>query len=649
MPGDPPAEPSTEPAAAVRLQLARILQSPGFSHSRQLSRFLTYIVSETLAGQSDLIKEYVLAIDVFGREKTFDAMADAIVRVQAKKLRSRLAAYYENEGLHDPVRIEVPRGSYMPRFLPNSTGNGVAAVPDTVVAAPPEGKPHAGLLHRRWPRAAGLAVLLCIASSVSYHLGSSRTEGSREAASIAVLPFIATGPESADYFADGLTEEVISSLGRIPELRTVARTSVFQYKGKEQDVRRIGAELGVKRILEGSVRQHAGAMRVNVQLVDAVSGYQIWTADYDRPGGDIVQLQNTIAADIARFLRFRLNERIRESHPPRDSLAYDSYLQGRYYWHQRTSASLEAARDYFQQAIRRDPHYAAAYAGLADTYAQLAAYELAPVDRVAGDALAAARRAVELDANSAETQTSMGYALAAFTFDWEGAEASFRRAIRLNPGHADAHRWLGSLALAMTGRLDEAIQEIRIAAQYDPVSVFVYHDLGKIHSLRGEYDAAATEYEQALRIDPSHARTYAELAFCHEQLGDPHRALTEFEKAVEVSGRHPAYLADLARFYAATGRRARALALLSQIKSSAGPYHLAAIYGQLGDRDAAFEKLNEAVATGLAPRVLLARYAPLSQDPRYEAFLRRIRYRAGSGRATPPLIAPLMPMPKARS
>lgn len=612
------------PPDAVREHLAHLLQWRGFVQARQLSGLLAYTVEETLEGRAAHIKETTIGVDVFGRPPSFDPRVDPIVRVQATKLRARLKEYYETEGAHEPLRVIFPKGGYVPLIEPRRTENPPVAAEAPAAAATPSRPVRSAAF---WLGALALAVVAGVTTAWLLN----RPASPPVAHAIAVLPFVSSGAEEAEYFADGLTEQLIASLGRIPGLRVVARTSVFEYKGKQQDVRSISARLAVDRILEGSVLWEGKQVRVTARLVDGQTGYQLWTSSYNREVSGLFAVQDAVTGDIIATMQKRLGPQKHlaptvsaAGQRTPDPEAHRLYLQGRYFWHTRRVDGLMKARRCFESAIAHDPAYAAAQAGLADTFCQMAAYELAPLEETREPALASARRAAELDPDSAEVQSALGYALGVFTLDRKHSEAAFRRAISLNPAHANAHRWLASLCLLFDGRTGEALQEALLAVKLDPISAYAQCDVGRMYSARGDYRAAVAEFRKAIELGPGHPRAHTELGFALERTGDLAGAQRSFEQAVQSSGRHPTYVADMARFYAATGRPAEARRLLPELEGKAGPYHLAALYAALGESDRAFAELDRAINSRLLPRVLLNRYDGLRGDPRFGRFLKQL-------------------------
>lgn len=596
-------------------QVEKIVRSKGFAKAEKLGRLLSFTVGEALEGRAAELKETVLAVEVFDRPSSFDPRLDPIVRVQAGKLRTRLKEYYEAEGRDDAIIIEYPKGHYVPVIQQRERARRA---------------PSFNLIRRRRKLAA--AVALACAALMTGFLVYRTTRGRGDVPSgwprsVVVLPFVSLSADEPEYFCDGLTEELINSLSRIEGLRVVARTSAFRYKGKNEDIRAIGRELDVDAVLEGSVRREGELVRISAQLADARDGYHLWAGTYEREMKSVFALQEEITQSIVDTLQVRIDSRGEATgrRPPANLEAYRLYLQGRYFWHRRTPDALRKAAGYFHQAIEQDPDYAAAYAGLADAYSLLAAYEIEPLDEYGHKALEAAARAVDLDDRSAEGHAALGYALATFGADWVRAEKAFRRAIALNPGYATAHQWFAMTCLSLFGRLDEALREMQTAVSLDPVSAVIAHDLGRIHTWRHEFPQAIRQYRKAIELEPAFARARAELGFALESTGDHEGARRAFEEAVAISKGQPGHVADLARFYAATGRTAKALELLAEVRDSAGPYHLAAVYAALNRDEEALAHLERGLASKRSPVVLVERWAGLRSHPRYAELWARLR------------------------
>ena len=319
-------------ADAVRAQIDRILASPSSVNAERLSRFLRFVTEKTLAGEATAVKELVIGVEVFGRRAdVYDPSADSVVRVQARRLRAKLDEYYQAAGAGDRLVIELPRGRYVPSFR----------------------------LRRLDPR------------SISPPRGDTGTDG-HLGNSVAVLPFVnmSSDPEN-EYFSDGLTEELIHALAGVPSLHVAARSSSFQFKGKNQDIRTIGAVLGVGRIVEGSVRKSMDRLRITVQLINVADGCHLWSERYDRPLSDVFALQDEIARSIRQMFSgggAELSEQRGASNGTANHAAFDHYLKGRFHWAKRDERGFRSALDHFNEAIRADPRYGQAYSGLADCY-----------------------------------------------------------------------------------------------------------------------------------------------------------------------------------------------------------------------------------------------------------------------------------------
>ena len=482
--GLPAAEISAE---SIRAALEKILASPGFANADRISRFLRYTVEETLNGQTDKLKESLLGIDVFGRKPSYDPRVDAVVRTEAVKLRARLREYYESEGREDEIVIDLPKGGYIPAFRHREK-------PAVEVAAPVAAEPHR---QREWkPAVATVLVVAFLATSV-YLISKARTRSagasSPQLASIAVLPFADLSPDrDQEYFCDGMTEEIIDALAKVNGFRVVARTSSFAFKGKQQDIREIGKKLNVATVLEGSVRKDGNRLRVTAQLNSVADGYHLWSETYERELKDVFTVQDEISRAIVDTLQLKLASSARQPRPPSENVeAYDLYLQGRYHWSRWRSEGAERAIEYFQQAIQKDPNYAAAYSGLADSYAWMGFFGALPPNEAMPKARQAALKALALDDTLAAAHTSLGYVKSLHEFDWPGAEREFKRALQLNAGDSDAHFGYGITYLAPMGRLDEAVREMQTARDLDPLSPITNTYLGLAYQFVGNRTDAA--------------------------------------------------------------------------------------------------------------------------------------------------------------
>ena len=417
---------------AARRQLERVLASAGFSRNERLAGFLRFVVEQHLEGRDDEIKESVIALEVFGRGPNHDPKQDSIVRTEAGRLRARLGEYYVGEGKDDVLVIELPKGGYVPVFRQ------AAVEPATTSSGPAVNSPQSGLRGRlekyysgemetrkpvarkNWHTAAAWIGLLAVAalSGLTVFQSARKSSIPRPEKSIAVLPFLDLSPtKDQEYFCDGMTEELISELAKSAGLRVVARTSVFAFKGKPLDVRQVGKLLNVATVLEGSIRKDGDHLRITAQLIGVSDGYHLWAESYDRDLKDVFAVQKELSSSIAGALQVSLGGL---PPPVRDTSsleAYNLYLLGRYHWSKRSEPELDASVLDFEAAVRLDPAYARAYAGLADAYLQLGRWAFRDPRETMPRARHYALKALELSESLAEAHTSLG-AIHLF-YDWD--------------------------------------------------------------------------------------------------------------------------------------------------------------------------------------------------------------------------------------
>lgn len=433
---------------AVRDELDRILTSGPFAQSQRRQRFLEYIVNETLAGRGDRLKGYTIAREVFDRPEDFDANVDPIVRMEAARVRDRLREYYDGEGKDDPVRIDLPKGSYTPQIefrqaatLATPSGQAEATVPGR---RPGLRASRLGSRRARVGILAASAVLLALLAGLGLWRWWAPSAPLSEKGSIAVLPFENIGSDPKwDRFADGITEDIITDLTHSKDLFVVARNSTEVYRGKPADVRDIGRDLGVRYVLEGSVQPSGDQIRVTAQLVDARTGGHVWSERYDRPLEDLFAVQNDVTQRIAATIAgsegavAEAERSLLRRKPPASLSAFDAYLLGMEAKHKVTKDSLLEAEGLFRKAIAIDPHLARAYYGLATVQMYLIDLGLAPsLDEALAKMMQAAERAVQLDPDDGKTHLALGGAYA-YHGKPEQALAEFDRAETLSPSDAD--------------------------------------------------------------------------------------------------------------------------------------------------------------------------------------------------------------------
>ena len=455
--------------------------------------------------------------------------------------------------------------------------------------------------------------------------------------SIAVLPFAnASADPNTDYLSDGISETLINSLTQLQRLRVVARSTAFRYKGKEVDPQVVGRDLNVRAVLMGRVRQTGDSLNIQVDLVDATTGAQLWGQEYDRKISDVVAVKQDIAREVTEKLRLRLSGAEQQQLARRDTAnpeAYQLYLKGRYYWNKRTAEGMKKAIEQFQQATDKDPNYALAYVGLADCYSLLGIYPGTPASETLPKAKAAVLRALQIDDSLAEAHASLAKTYEA---SWQFAEAGreFKRAIELNPNYPTEHHWY-SLYLTVIGRTDEAIAEIKRAQQLDPLQPIFRTAAVVIYFQKGDLDAAMEQCKAIIELDTNSRFAPMCLGRVYQKQGRYGEAIGEFQKAVEVSGREGENISALAHCYAISGRRAEAMATMKELegryaKRESAAINLAAVYAGLGEKDQAFawlEKDFQSRSGTLAQITFLPTFDTLRSDPRYADLLRRMGLR----------------------
>ena len=461
---------------------------------------------------------------------------------------------------------------------------------------------------------------------------------------VAVLPFEnLTGDATQDYFSDGLTEEMIAQLGRVqPErLAVIARTSVMHYKHNDEPLEQIGRELGVQYVLEGSVRRDAGKVRIGAKLIQMKDQRDIWSQQYDRELSGLLTLQGEIATEISDEIQHALGEREQNTfavaaaalpavhRPPKSYEAYGDYLKGRYFWNMRTARGFQQGITCFQQSIAKDPTYAPAYAGLADSYALLSAYGAGPASELIPKARAAALKALSLDDNLAEAHVSLAVIAQNYDWDWQTSEKEFRRAIALDPNYATGHHWYAE-HLALLGRYDEADVEMERARQLDPLSLIIQTDTAVFLYFARRYDQAINQFRAVIEREPNFPRTNI-LAFAYVQDGRYDDALAEIKKWRQPGDKY--WILPLeARLYTDEGRHNDARLALENLQDLARGHRIEAWafaqgYAGVEDKDQVFIWLQKSIdehSPGLTALKVDPAFDPVRTDPRFQRVLRHI-------------------------
>ena len=475
-----------------------------------------------------------------------------------------------------------------------------------------------------------LALLLALAAARFIH----RPGGAHQINSLAVLPLEnLSGKSDQDYFADGMTDELITHLAQISSLRVTSRTSVMRFKGVSEPMPQIARELNVDAIIEGSVLRAGDRVRISAQLIDPATDRHIWAQTYERDFGDVLALQSEVARAIAQEIKVKLTPqeqtRLAES-PHVNAAAYELYLRGRYYWNQRTPDGLQKGLEYFKQAIAEDPGYALGYSGLADSYLSLGDLGVLESNVAVPDAKAAAEKALELDDNLAEAHASLGLASLGDHLNWRQAEKELKRAIELNPNYASAYQWYAS-TLAVMGRRDDMVRDARRAQELDPLSPIINAFLGHVYILARRYDDAVQQCRRTLEVDPGFPVAHLYLGMAYSQKGRHEEAIAEVQKSINLSQGSPVMVAALGYTYAAAGKKGEALRVLQELLEPAKrkfvlSVDVAIIYAAMGERDPAFQWLDKALedgSLGSASLKLDPILDGLRGDPRFADLLRR--------------------------
>jgi TolB-like protein/DNA-binding winged helix-turn-helix (wHTH) protein/Flp pilus assembly protein TadD len=538
------------------------------------------------------------------------------------------------------VREALGDSADSPRFVETVARHGYRFVA-TVSTAPArlaEPRPQFGLRTVRNGILISSAVaVLAAASYWAWHESAMRTGPSPEKMILAVLPFdnLSRDPDQ-EFFSDGLTEEMIAQLGKLnPErLTVITRGSVAKYKRTSLSVAQIGTDLHADYVVQGSVRRAPDRVRITVHLVRVPEQTDRWAESYDRELKDVLTLQDSVAATIANQIHIALTPGQQSQLAARRHVepeAYEAYLKGRYYWNKRTSDGMQKAQIYFQQAIDKDPSFGAAYSGLADCNSGLTWHGFTSPAETLPRANAAARKAIQIDPQSAEAHASLALVLD-HEWDWLGAEAEFKRALQLDANYANAHHWYGD-NLSIMGRHDEALVQAKMALDLDPLNLMIGTWVGLRYYLARKYEAAIEQSRNTVELDPNFAAAHLLLGESYVQDGLLEKGLAELQSAASLSGDNPLYLAQVGIAYASEGRQADALRIISQLQTASStryvsPYGLAQIYAALNDKEQTFKWLQIAYddravwMSYLAVDPVFDRYR---SDQRFQDLLRSVR------------------------
>jgi TolB-like protein/Flp pilus assembly protein TadD len=649
---------SPEQIGLVRSHLKEVLMSHAFAGSKRTQDFLQLIVGHALEGEIDSLRERMIGAEMFGRPVDYDTGSDSVVRVKATEVRKRLTQYYLEADGKLAVRIELPSGSYVPRFVfgplettaqPQSEALSVASPDPTVqtgqTVAESDGLPTARPAARaedvsiipkqklrRAPLVLAAAVLGLILIAVIGYGGFKKwfsgSHGQAEIRSVAILPLEnLSGVPAQEYFADGMTEELINDLGQVSTLRVISLTSAMSYKGTKKTLPQIARELAVDGVVEGGVLREGNQVRISAQLIDARTDRPIWAHSYVRDMTSVLALQGEVAQAIADEISINVTpqEQARLARRrPIDPEAQDLYLHGML---RLDADDCKSAVDYFHQAIDKNPSYAQAHAALAQCYGRMGeSGRMAYRDAFSRQKIEATR-AIELDQSLPEGHAELANAAMTLDWDWATAATEFHRALELNPNSAPIHQKY-AFYLVRTGQLREALAEVERGVDLDPVSGRSFHFEGFIYYFSRQYDQALSLIRtvHALDINPPDwsfllGDVYAEKGMHAESIG-------EFLK----SGDGPDSLGHLGNAYARAGQAAAARKTILQLeervrKDGVGRYEIALVYTGLGEKQDAFKSLEEAYNShdvGLVYLKIDPCLDPLRSDPRFDDLLRRV-------------------------
>jgi TolB-like protein/Tfp pilus assembly protein PilF len=574
---------SKETDEKIREQLRRILASKSFRQVDRLQSFLGFIVEEMLAGRGDKLKEFLIGVEVFGKESSFDPRMDPLVRVQARRLRTRLVRYYREEGQNDEIVVELPKGGYEPVFQRRETSG--------------------------------------MKRTVSAALVSRNT--------ILVRPFDDdSSSRDLAYFCSGLKQEIIHALSDMENVRVAASERV-------QDDSDPSGQMNVAMIVTGSVRKSRDTLRITSSLIDSTSNCYLWSEVIDRSFQDELLVQEEVAQRILKKLQseFGSGGSPRSAKRPTENLAaHNLYLQGRYHLNQRTEQGLMKAVEFFDKAISEDPHHAPSYSGLADAHGLLAHYGVLAPAEICTKAASNAAWAVLLDEESAEAHTSLAHVKATQDWDWRGAEREFQRAISLNPRYATAHHWYAMSCLVPLARLDEALEELLRAQALDPVSSIISRDLAVTHYYKRDFELALEQCDHTIEQNPHFAAAYWTLGLVQDERKDFEEAIAAFQRAIQLSPPSPRIQGALGRTFARAGKPRQAHKILDELQQQSkrryvSPFELASIYFALNQLEQGFQWLTKAfqdrcfelVAVKVDPK-----FDSVANDPRFSTLFTQL-------------------------
>ena len=627
---------------AIQAELERILASKCFRNSTRASRFLRFTVETTLRARGDPIKEYLIGVEVFGRDGSYDPRLDPVVRVEAGRLRSKLAEYYQTQGQDDSLVIDPPKGTYVPTFSARKPrieiGHSTVENGNSKMVGDLGQISSFRLLHRPFLKRLvwiSAPILMILALAAAYHFRVSWRSSRTIPTSIAVLPLkpLNLGAEDS-YLGLGLADALITRLSTLGRINVRSVGEIAKYGGLTEDPLVAGRELKVDSVLDGTIQRVGDRIRVTERLLSVENSSVLWAVQFDANFTDIFSLEDSVAQQGAAALLQELTgpEKHRlTKHDTANIEAYDDYLKARFFSTDRHAEGLRKAIDYLQQAIVKDPGYAQAYAGLADCYALQGFYGFLSPNQSYPKAKAAATKALQIDETVAEAHASLLSIKTDYDWDWVGAEKEFKRAIALNPNYPPAYQWYGFDLLVM-GRQGEAMAAMRRALDLDPVSPTVNVSQAWFFYLTRQYNKSVEQCLRTLELHPNFCVAHQMLGLTYDVQGELEQAIAELQKAKALSPHNLMTIAVLGHAYATSGRRDEAQKMLDELGLSSGDstplsYYVAAVYVGLGRNEEALRWLERAYqerSNWLIYLKLDPRFDRLRSERRFADLARRI-------------------------
>ena len=631
MPGpvDTQASPRTPNSRSreIRAYLDRLLASVQFSASSRRGQLLRYLVLHTLAGDADKINEYAIGLDVFDRPQSFDPRIESVVRTEFSRLRKRLKDYYAEEGLRDPIAIDFPPRSYVATFEFRDKVTVLESVgTPQLVPQPTQQRPTR--IPLRYILLLTVPILVAIAAGFMLWKHPPAAALKQPIDAIVVLPFANYSPNHQDeYIADGMTEELTNDLAQWHDLRVVARTSAFAFKGKGEDVRTIGQQLGVDAVLEGSFTRQGDQIRITAQLNRTADGYHLWSHSYETQSSNLLILQEQVANSITAAI-----QQVRGGSPPpirepaANPQAHDVYLQGEYQLYLNTPASVTKAIDLFNQAVAIDPSFARAWLGIGS--AEIVATSLTTVthEESIPRVRQAAQKALDLDPNLGDAHALLADVDYTWNWNWTQAEPEFRRALSLGAGPEARTRFAWSLATR--GQFSEAHQQFHLAAEQDPLAVGPPFDEFFAYNFERNLAGQKQVLQRMLQIHPDFFGTHALTVVLAVQQRDCTTARAEADWLLKTYPNVPATQSTLAITSACSGDNPETLRRIARMIALHAPaYQLAIAYALLHDTNNAIAQLSKS-ADAHEGQILYLRFDPffdeIRSDPRYVAIEHRV-------------------------